>query len=40
MKEYIEECIMSYGEEINNNTTKTHVNGFVFNVNVHLSKLI
>ena len=39
MKDYIEECITSYGEEVSNNNTKTPANSKLFNVDVHSNKL-
>ena len=39
MKDYIEECITSYSEEVSNNNTKAPVNSKLFNVDVHSNKL-
>ena len=39
MKDYIEECIASYGEKVSNYNTKTPANNKLFNVDVHSNKL-
>ena len=39
MKDCIEECITSYGEEVKNNSTKPPANNKLFNVDVHSNKL-
>ena len=39
MKDYIEEYITSYGEEVRNNSTMSPANNKLFNVDVHSNKL-